>query len=33
MVKNIIIDVRTASEFMGGHVAESTNITLQEIEE
>ena len=33
MVKNIIIDVRTASEFMGGHVAGSTNIPLQEIEE
>ena len=28
-----IIDVRTPSEFMGGHVASSINIPLQEIQQ
>lgn len=31
--KPIIIDVRTPQEFMGGHVAESINIPLQEIQQ
>ena len=30
-IKKIIIDVRTPAEFMGGHVAGSMNIPLQEI--
>ncbi len=29
--KGTIVDVRTAPEFMGGHVAGSVNIPLQEI--
>ena len=29
--KSVIIDVRTPAEFMGGHVANSINIPLQEI--
>lgn len=29
--KGTIVDVRTAQEFMGGHVAGSINIPLQEI--
>jgi rhodanese-related sulfurtransferase len=33
MVKNIITDVTMASEFMGGHVAGSINIPLQEIQQ
>jgi phage shock protein E len=32
MNKKIIIDVRTREEFMGGHVVDSINIPLQEIE-
>lgn len=31
--EKIIIDVRTPSEFMGGHVAGSINIPLQEIQQ
>lgn len=31
--KTTIIDVRTKGEFMGGHVAGSINIPLQEIEQ
>ena len=31
MKKPIVIDVRTPMEFMGGHVAGSTNIPLQEL--
>ena len=31
--KQTIVDVRTPSEFMGGHVAGSINIPLQEIQE
>lgn len=31
--KQTIVDVRTSSEFMGGHVAGSINIPLQEIQE
>ena len=33
MNKKIIIDVRTREEFMGGHVVDSINIPLQEIEQ
>ena len=33
MTKNLVIDVRTPSEFMGGHVAGSINIPLQEIQQ
>lgn len=33
MKNKTIIDVRTPAEFMGGHVAESINIPLQEIPE
>lgn len=29
--KTVIVDVRTRAEFMGGHVAGSVNIPLQEI--
>jgi phage shock protein E len=31
-IKMTIVDVRTRGEFMGGHVADSINIPLQEIE-
>ena len=31
--KQTIVDVRTPGEFMGGHVAGSINIPLQEIQE
>ena len=31
--KQTILDVRTSGEFMGGHVAGSINIPLQEIQE
>ncbi len=31
--KKIIIDVRTPGEYMGGHVAGSINIPLQEIQQ
>ena len=33
MSKLTVVDVRTAGEFMGGHVAGSINIPLQEIQE
>jgi rhodanese-related sulfurtransferase len=33
MAKNVVIDVRTPAEFMGGHVAGSINIPLQEIQQ
>jgi phage shock protein E len=33
MKNPVIIDVRTPAEFMGGHVANSINIPLQEITE
>lgn len=33
MTKNVVIDVRTPAEFMGGHVAGSINIPLQEIQQ
>jgi phage shock protein E len=33
MVKNVVIDVRTPAEFMGGNVAGSINIPLQEIQQ
>jgi rhodanese-related sulfurtransferase len=29
--KTVIVDVRTPSEFQGGHVADSINIPLQEL--
>ena len=31
--KTIVVDVRTPGEFMGGNVAGSINIPLQEIEQ
>lgn len=33
MSKTTVVDVRTPGEFMGGHVAGSINIPLQEIQE
>lgn len=33
MSKPTVVDVRTPGEFMGGHVAGSINIPLQEIQE